>query len=459
MVSNSSTGIQILLTSAAHNNPISSASSVNIPNHYLPPECDNSNRCSILHFESFGLSYYIIPSIRGFVILSHIADHTAIQTTFITITEECNPTKAFYDGPAEGRTTCVYNIVVACTDLQTQPQGIIYYLQYRFFPNSTGSGRGLIMRNYEQLTQSEPIYTPGNMSEIVFVRGQQRCAEYDNLYFIDATYIVHYPFNAFDPEFINSNNALQNCPVPYKGIEYYGNDTIVIRCSNNQAVFYDSCASRFTYPASTTSVPYPCTNWDNIVYHNGSKLILHRKNHGQAMPVTLNLPFGNLNYGKCIQVGNMSTFIGTSADGEIFIAPFNVGTDSRVINISSGSSFKASNRLVLSENEQAFGVFDPTTYTLVVINLTQTCNVINISASFMPALISISQGQGIYNCSCREMQSQSSLSYFTTAALKISTEDDRVIMSQLSIPLIAVVLGTTVVLVVMAIIFVMLMIT
>ena len=188
------------------------------------------------------------------------------------------------------------------------------------------------MRNYEQVTQSEPIYTPGTMSAVIFVRGQERCAEYDNLYFIDDAYIVHYTFNAFDPEFIILNNALRNCPGPYKGIEYYGNDTIVIRCSNNLAVFYDSCVSRLTYP-STTNVPYPCTNWDNIIYHNGSKLHdVTENNHRQAM-VIRKLPFRNLNYGKCVQIGNVtvSTFIGISAEGEIFIAPFNIGTDSKVI--------------------------------------------------------------------------------------------------------------------------------
>ena len=451
MVSNSSIGMQILLTSAA-NNSTSASASVNISDHYLPPECRDRNLCSILNFESNGFSYYIIPSIRGFVILSHlITNDTAIQTTFVNIAEECNPVKAFH-GMAEGHTAYVYNIVVACTDLQTQPYGIIYYLPYRFFPNSTG--RGLIVRNYEQVTQSERIYTPGTMSEVIFVRGQERCAEYDNLYFIDDAYIVHYPFNAFDPEFIISNNALQNCPGPYKGIEYYGNDTIVIRCSNNQAVFYDSCASRFTYP-STTNVPYPCTNWDNIIYRNGSKLTLQRNNRRQAM-VTQELPFGNLNYGKCVQVGNMSTFIGSSANGEIFIAPFSVGTESKVINISSGDGFQDTNRPVFSENEQAFGVFDPTTYTLVIVNLVQTCNIINISASFMPALISISQGQGVYNCSYQEMQPQLP-SYFTTAALGISTEEVKV--TQQSTPLIPVVVATTIVLVVMAIIFVMLVIT
>ena len=46
------------------------------------------------------------------------------------------------------------------------------------------------MRNYEQVTQSEPIYTPGTISEVIFVCGQERCAEYDNLYFIDDAYIV-----------------------------------------------------------------------------------------------------------------------------------------------------------------------------------------------------------------------------------------------------------------------------
>ena len=47
------------------------------------------------------------------------------------------------------------------------------------------------------------------MSEVIFERGQEGCAEYDNLYFIDDACIVHYPFNAFDPEFIISNNALR----------------------------------------------------------------------------------------------------------------------------------------------------------------------------------------------------------------------------------------------------------
>ena len=147
----------------------------------------------------------------------------------------------------------------------------------------------------------------------------------------------------------------------------------------------------------------------------------------------------------------------SSADGEIFIAPFNIGTGSKVIkfNISSGDGLKASNRPVFSGNEQAFGVFDSTTYTLMVVTLTQTCNNINVSASFMPALISISQGQGVYNCSCQEMQPQLP-SYFTTTALGISTEEDKV--TQQSIPLILVVVATTIVLVVMAIIFVMLVI-
>ena len=126
MVSNSSTGMKILLTSAA-NNSTSASASVNISNHYLPPECRNRNLCSILDFESNRFSYYIIPSIRGFVILSHRTNHTAIQITFVNIAEECNPMKAFHDGTAEGHTAYVYNIVVACTDLQIQPRGIIYY--------------------------------------------------------------------------------------------------------------------------------------------------------------------------------------------------------------------------------------------------------------------------------------------------------------------------------------------
>ena len=101
--------------------------------------------------------------------------------------------------------------------------------------------------------------------------------------------------------------------------------------------------------------------------------------------------------------------------------------------------------------------FDSATNTLVVVNLTRTCNIINISASFVPQLISVSQGQGIYtDCGCPEMSPQ--LSYFTTATLGISTEGDNV--TEQSIPLIPVVAAImAMAVVVMAIFLVILVIT
>ena len=427
MVRNSSTCIQILLTSAKLNNSTPS-DSVNISNHYLPPECgDNNHRCDILHFESSEFSYYIIPSIRGFVVLSHGANNIQdLQTSFINITEKCNPLQAFYAGP-EGRN----HIVVACMDLQTRPRGILYYLQYRFSPSNTG--RGSIIRNTELLTLSEAIYNPETVSKVVYVRGQQRCAEYDNLYFIDDAYVVHYPSDAFDPEFISSNHALQNC-IGYESIEYYGSDDLLIRCSNNQTIIYDSCASRFTYQLPDR-VPYPCSNWEDVAYRNGSQLTLQSINNRHAHMLTL--PFSDLTFGKCVQDGNYSTFIAQSADGVIFIAPFGGG----VINISSDNCFTKGNKMchkpVFSENEQVFGVFESATDTLTIVNLTQTCkqqpNVINIHAPFTPELISISQGKRVRNCSCSEMRPQPFDYTIVTAAQGISTKED--VITQPQIPL------------------------
>ena len=428
MVRNSSTGIHILLTSAKLNNSTPS-DSVNISNHYLPPECgDNNHHCDILHFESSEFSYYIIPSIRGFVVLSHGTNNIQdLQTSFINITEKCNPLQAFYAGP-EGRN----HIVIACMDLQTRPRGILYYLQYRFSPSNTG--RGSIIRNTKLLTLSEAIYNPETVSKVVYVRGQQRCAEYDNLYFIDDAYMVHYPSDAFDPEFISSNHALQNC-VGYESIEYYGNDDLLIRCSNNQTVLYDSCASRFTYQPPDRE-PYPCSNWDMVVYRNGSQLTLQNNRHAHTQD-TLILHSSDLTFGKCIQEGNYSTFIAQSADGVIFIAPFSGG----VINISSGNCFTTDDKMchkpVFSENEQVFGIFESATDTLVIVNLTQTCkqqpNVKNIRAPFTPELIFISQGKGVHNCSCSEMRPQPFDYTTVTAAQGISTKEDTI--SQPQIPL------------------------
>ena len=151
MVRNSSTGIQLLFTS----NHVSR--SVNISNRYLPPECGDKDRCVLLQFESSGFSYYIIPSIRGFVTLSHGTDYEDVQTLFISTERECNPTQAFYDERSN-------NIVIACIDLQTRPRGIIHHLPYRFALNNDNTRIGSIIRNQELVIQSETIYNPETVS-------------------------------------------------------------------------------------------------------------------------------------------------------------------------------------------------------------------------------------------------------------------------------------------------------
>ena len=402
MAHNSSTGMQILLTLTSNS---TQNKSMDLPNHYLPPECETNHLCGILHFEHSGISYFIIPSIGGFVVLSHTANYIAhveeVQTSlnFVNVTETCNPIRAFYAGP-EGH----YHIVIACMDLQTRPHGTIYYLQYYFSPANVG--RGSIFKNTNLLVQSETIYNPETVSEVVYVRKQLRCAEYDNLYFVDDDYILHYPSDAFDTEFIQSNHPLYNCSNDQPSIEYYGNDSLLIRCSGNHAVLYDSCASQFTYPAPE-SIPYPCTNWDTIVYRNGSKLTLNRLGHESQ--VTLKLPFNDLCFGKCIQGVDHPIFIASSADGSIFIAPFD-GSSDDFTKITSGNCShdkRTCHQPVFSKNQYIFGAYDPANNNIVVVDLTMTCIqqpfTIKIHIPFVPELISISLGIGTFNCSCPDM--------------------------------------------------------
>ena len=425
MARNSSTGMQIYLTSTNNSPRPRLNKSVNLPNRYLPPECENGHLCGILHFEHSGISYYIIPSIGGFVLVSNTvktnntghADTDEIQTSFISITENCNPTRAFYAGP-EGR----YHMVIACMDLQTRPHGTIYYLQYYFSPANVG--RGSILRSTNLLVQQETIYNPETVSEVIYIRKQERCAEYDNLYFIDDSYILHYPSNAFDSEFIPSNRPLHNCSNGQPSIEYYGNDSLLIRCSDNHRVLYDSCASQFSYPAPE-SVPYPCTNWDTIVFRNGSKLTLNTLGHD----VTLKLPFNDLTFGKCVQGVNYPIFIASSADGSIFIAPFD-GNSNNFTKITSGNCSKSKNtchhRPAFSKNQHVFGVFDAANDTVAVVDLTLTCLeqpfIVRIHVPFTPELMSISLGQGTLNCSCPDILKSFDL---TTAAISkgISEEE------------------------------------
>ena len=291
-----------------------------IPNQYLPPECgDNNHRCGILHFEHSGISYYVLPSIRGFITLSHyIGDTQEPQKTFINVTEEfeCNPVRAFLTGP-EGS----YRIVIACMELRTHPRGVIYYLQYYFSPDT--EGRGVIKKNTYFQIRSETIYDPDTVSNVIYVRGQKRCEEKRNLYFIDDEYVLQYPPDAFDPEYVPSDAALQNC-VGYQNIEYYGNDNLLIRCFNNRTVVYDSCTGRFNY-SHADHVPYPYSNWDTIIYRDGRQLTLHKRQQSNDTQGTLLLPSDDLTYGTCIHAHDGTpTFIGIAKDGAVFVAPFGV---------------------------------------------------------------------------------------------------------------------------------------
>lgn len=405
MASNASTGIQVILASTEDTND-SPPMNFMIAGHYLPPECRvNNHLCSVLHFgHPNGTSHYIVPSIRGFVVLSLWDNRTdeLPWKSFINVTENCNPTKAFLT--RQNRI-----LIIACMDLQSRPEGILYYINYDLFPNSTGSG-WTVVRNAALPTRSEKIYNPATVSEIIHVHGQARCPRRDNLYYTDDSYVVRFPTShTSDPEFEESFHQLQNC-MGYQSFEYHGNDNLVIRCSNNRTVLYDSCVTgRFTY-TQDDRIPYPCTNWGTVAYRNGTQLTFDG--------ATQQLPSSDINYGKCIHGVERPIFIASSANGSIFITRFDGNNFTK---IASGNCSNDNNmpcpRPVFSESEHVFGTFNSETGSFVIINVTEKCMddpvIAQIPIPFVPDLVSVSLGQGTYNCSCSAIQNTEPLSTTT----------------------------------------------
>lgn len=419
MVHNSSTGVQALFTSTMSMN----TSIIDLPNHYLPSECGyNNHRCGILHFEHNRYSYYIIPLIRSFVMLYHSVDYMdpelEMQKVFVNVSEECNPTRAFR--------VRANHVIIACMDLQSRSKETLYYLNYDLiFPSSTGSS--LISRNTELPTKPETIYDPATVSDIIYVPEQTRCEQRDNLYFIDDTYAVRFPVRAFDPQFIPSSNALADC-IDYQGFEYYGNDNLIIRCSNSRTALYDSCdTGLFTYPPHD-QIPYPCSNWNNvIVYRNGTQLSLNRDGDS----VTQQLPFNDISFGRCVQRTDHPVFIASSADGAIFITHFNGNNFTK---ITSGNCSNINNgacpRPIFSENEHVFGIFDSKTGNFVIVNVTEGCLenpvIAQIPIPIVPPLVSVSLSQRSYNCSCSPMQNNELPSTTQTESTPEATQTESV---------------------------------
>ena len=270
----------------------------------------------------------------------------------------------------------------------------------------------MIKKNTSFQVRSEPIYDPNTVSKVIYVRGQKRCEERRNLYFI--RYVLQYSPDAFDPEYILSSTTLQNC-VGYQDIEHYGNDSLLIRCYN-QTVMYDSCASRFNYLHSDR-IPYPCSNWDTIIYRDGRKLTLHKRQRSNDTQLrTLSLPkFDELTYGTCIYAyDGTPIFIGIANDGEIFIARFGINNITATEELSYKKAFIGNGSIswhppiVFSENRQVFGVYNVDTKDFQVVNVTAECSFvrrIGISDDFAPDLVAFTARNGSYACGCQVLAS------------------------------------------------------
>ena len=398
MVSNSSTGIHVILVATEDANDSPPLINLMIAGRYLPPECRvNSHLCGILHLgHPNGTSHYIIPSIRGFVVLSLWADYNNRTDelpwkSFIEVKKNCNPTEAYLAGHNR--------IVVACMDLQSRPTGILYFMNYDLLLNSTGSG-WTVVRNTVLPTRSEEIYSPATVSEIIHVREQVRCAQKDNLYVVDDAHVLRFPTSrTSDPEFVVSDSQLKNC-IGYQSFEYdRGNDSLIIRCSNNRTARYHPCVTgKFTYQELDDHIPYPCTNRSTVAYRNGTQLTFNG--------TTQQLPSGDISFGKCIQGVDRPVFIASSADGSLFISRFDGNNVTKIVssNCSDDDNLPCPARPVFSENEHVFGAFDSEAGRFVIANVTEGCTddpvIAQIPIPFIPDLVSISLGRETYNCSC-----------------------------------------------------------
>ena len=80
MASNATGGTEVILASTK-DVPNSQPISTTIAGRHLPPECQVNHLCGILHFgHPSGTSHYFIPSIHGFVVLSHWAEYRDNRT-------------------------------------------------------------------------------------------------------------------------------------------------------------------------------------------------------------------------------------------------------------------------------------------------------------------------------------------------------------------------------------------
>ena len=83
-----------------------------------------------------------------------------------------------------------------------------------------------------------------------------------------------------------------------ESLEYYGDNTVLVRCPDNVAVRIEVCSqnTKKLFTPTVTGIPYPCGTWDKVAYLNSSGILIE----SQDPSVWIDFNLTSVEYAECV---------------------------------------------------------------------------------------------------------------------------------------------------------------
>jgi len=359
-----------------------------ISGEFLPDECGPSTkRCNIVVIPYHAQVFALFPVRKGIVIVEY--NRTTLDYVRYSVhrtSEDCTPTTLFFTGPDRG-----YRLFTACVNLPGN-NSHLKFLRFSF------DGSDITVASFHHQSGTEMIYGPDTLSEFVYVRSQRGCMpSTDNVYVLDEGYVIRFLADETEWQFIS--------PLPlgcssYLSVEYYGDNLLLVHCTNETVLTYDTCRGKVIsyYHASQSGLPYPCSNWDTVAVVKEGNLTFNTSATSNISSTTL--PSGDVENAQCFNGGDNYLFVFTV---ERAVYTFSTLDEVllEVVPCSCNSSVCLQPIVLTTGSGTLVAAYDHESSHFIIVNITCRMNPIVLKLpSFQPDLVAMFLGRRQYPCQC-----------------------------------------------------------
>ena len=278
------------------------------------------------HFgPEYGRDLYNLVIVNSFLFLSVENGVVVINFTTVNGTFEAKPSFHILDWPETERLPCqptavffpsLINHFVACVDVTDSGDQSIHFVELNLdLDNLTASTLN------PTPIYSEPLTKPISLTNFIgdADTGCHLIDPLNHIVFANNYIVKDYSIQNMN---VNEFQVSEQCLLA-DSLEYFGGDTLLVRCPSNIAERFDLCDQNTIqlYSENVTGIPYPCGSWDTVAYLQSGGIFIESRGL-QAWPDDWTL--SDVTHAECAAV-----------DDKVFIAFL---IEDRVVVMETGSA-------------------------------------------------------------------------------------------------------------------------